>query len=100
MLGMSKDIRGYQVGQYRDNRMLVGQAEFRRELFWRVGAVAFAGAGAVAHSWDDFGNSQAEPGGGFGLRFVLARRNHINLRADYSWGNGTTATYVSIGEAF
>jgi hypothetical protein len=100
MLGMSKDIRGYQVGQYRDNRMLVGQAEFRRELFWRVGAVAFAGAGAIAHSWDDFGNSQAEPGGGFGLRFVLARRNHINLRADYSWGNGTTATYVSIGEAF
>lgn len=100
LLGMSKDLRGYQIGQYRDNRMLVGQAEFRRELFWRVGAVAFAGAGAVAHTWDDFGNSQAQPGGGFGLRFVLAKRNHINLRADYSWGNGTTATYVSLGEAF
>ena len=44
LLGMSKDLRGYQIGQFRDNRMLVGQAEYRRELFWRVGAVGFCGA--------------------------------------------------------
>jgi hypothetical protein len=100
MLGIAKDLRGYQIGQYRDDRMLVGQAEFRRELFWRVGAVAFAGAGAVAHDWGDFGNSDAQPGGGLGLRFVLAKRNHINLRVDYAWGNGSTATYVSLAEAF
>jgi outer membrane protein assembly factor BamA len=99
-LGMSQDLRGYQVGQFRDNRMLVGQAEYRRELFWRLGAVAFAGAGAVAHTWGGFGDTQAEPGGGFGLRFVLAKQNHINLRADYAWGNGSHATYVSLGEAF
>lgn len=95
LLGLSSDLRGYQIGQYRDNRMLVGQAEYRRELFWRLGAVAFAGAGAVGSS---FGN--AEPGGGLGLRFVLAKRNHINLRADYAWGNNSHASYVSIGEAF
>ena len=101
LLGMSKDLRGYQVGQFRDNRMLVGQAEYRRELFWRVGAVAFAGAGAVAQTWGGFGSAEPEPGGGFGLRFVLAKRNHINLRADYAWGsNGSRATYVSVGEAF
>lgn len=99
-LGMSKDLRGYQVGQFRDNRMLVGQAEYRRDLFWRLGAVAFAGAGAVAHTWSGFGDTDPEPGGGFGLRFILAKRNHINLRADYAWGNGTHATYVSLGEAF
>lgn len=79
LLGLSSDLRGYQIGQYRDNRMLVGQAEYRRELFWRLGAVAFAGAGAVGSSFTSFGN--AEPGGGLGLRFVLAKRNHINLRA-------------------
>jgi hypothetical protein len=99
-LGLSSDLRGYQIGQFRDNRMLVGQIEFRRELFGRLGAVAFAGAGAVAHTWSDFGNTQAEPGGGLGLRLVLAKSNHINLRADYAWGDGSKATYISIGEAF
>lgn len=99
-LGMSKDLRGYQVGQFRDDRMLVGQMEFRRELFWRIGATAFAGAGAVAHNWGGFNDSQAEPGGGFGLRFILAKRNHINLRMDYAWGDSSHAAYVSLGEAF
>lgn len=99
-LGRSKDLRGYPLGRYRDNRMIVGQAEYRRELFRRLGVVAFAGAGAVAHTWSDFGNSNAQPGGGLRLRFVLARRNHISLRADYAWGNGSRATYISLGEAF
>src|SRR5436305_3602891 len=45
LLGYSKDLRGYPIGQYRDYRMLAGQAEFRRELFWRLGAVAFFGCG-------------------------------------------------------
>lgn len=99
-LGLSKDLRGYQVGQFRDDRMLVGQMEFRRDLFWRIGATAFAGAGAVAHNWGGFGDSKAEPGGGFGLRFILAKRNHINLRADYAWGDSSHAAYVSLGEAF
>jgi outer membrane protein assembly factor BamA len=99
-LGQSQDLRGYQVGQFRDNRMIVGQAEYRRDLVWRLGAVAFAGAGAVAHTWGGFGNAQPEPGGGVGLRYTLAKRNHINLRADYAWGNGSHATYISLGEAF
>jgi hypothetical protein len=99
-LGLSQDLRGYQIGQFRDNRMLVGQVEFRRELIWRLGCAAFAGAGAVAHTWGDFGDTEAEPGGGIGLRFVLAKRNHINLRADYAWGDRSKATYLNIGEAF
>ncbi len=97
-LGMTKDIRGYQIGQFRDNRMVVGQAEYRRELFWRLGAVAFAGAGAVGKTFSQFGNT--EPGGGFGLRVILAKQNHINLRVDYAWGDSSHATYVSLGEAF
>jgi outer membrane protein assembly factor BamA len=98
LLGAAKDVRGYQIGQFRDDRMLVGQAEYRRELFWRLGVVAFAGAGAVGKTFSQFGN--AEPGGGFGARFVLAPKNHLNLRADYAWGDNSKAFYVSLGEAF
>jgi Omp85 superfamily domain len=98
ILGMSKDLRGYQIGQYRDDRMLVGQMEYRRKLFWRTGVVAFAGAGAVGKTFDQFGSP--EPGGGVGVRFILAKQNHINLRFDYAWGNNSHAAYVSLGEAF
>ena len=97
-LGMSTDLRGYQAGQFRDNRMIVGQAEYRRELFWRLGAVAFAGAGAVGKTFGNFGDP--EPGGGFGLRLTVAKRYHTNLRFDYAWGDNSRASYVSLGEAF
>lgn len=98
LLGISKDLRGYQIGQFRDHRMFVGQAEYRRELFWRLGVAAFAGAGAVGRTFDNFG--EPEPGGGLGLRLLVAKKNHINLRIDYAWGNNSHATYVSVGEAF
>ena len=79
LLGMSKDLRGYQAGQFRDNRMLVGRAEYRRDLFWRVGAVAFAGAGAVALR-----------GPGLEVR-ILSR----GVGSDYGlcWPSGTISIY-------
>jgi outer membrane protein assembly factor BamA len=100
LLGNSKDLRGYQMGQYRDDRMLDGQVEFRRELFWRIGAVAFVGTGEVARTFGDFNGSDLVPGGGIGLRYKLAQRNHLNLRADYAWGKNSRAFYMGIGEAF
>ena len=100
LLGNSADLRGYQAGQYRDHRMLAAQFEYRRELFWRLGAVAFAGTGAVSKTFSDLRGSNWVPGGGAGLRFTLAQKNHINLRADYAWGDNSHAFYVGIGEAF
>jgi hypothetical protein len=99
-LGNSADMRGYPAGRYRDNRMLVGQAEYRRELWKRLGAAAFFGAGQVAPSFSNFKGSSIRPGGGAGLRFLLAPKNRINLRVDYSLGQGSHAWYVGVGEAF
>jgi len=100
LLGYSKDLRGYPIGQYRDYRMLAGQAEFRRELFWRLGAVAFFGAGEVGKTFGDFNASDLVPGGGIGLRYQVTKKNHLNLRADYAWGKNSRAFYMSVGEAF
>jgi hypothetical protein len=99
-LGNAADMRGYPVGRYRDRRMLVGQVEYRRELWWRFGAVAFAGAGQVGPTFGDFQGSNTRPGGGVGLRFAVAPKNHINLRVDYSVGQGSHAWYVGVAEAF
>ena len=100
MLGSASDLRGYAMGKYQDRRMLVGQAEYRLELPWRLGVTGFMGAGEVARQWSDFTWNSLRPGGGLGLRFVLAKMNHINLRADIAWGKGSSAWYVGLGEAF
>jgi hypothetical protein len=77
--------------------MLVGQTEYRREIWWRFGITAFIGAGQVAPTFTDFKFSNTRPGGGAGLRFVLAPKNHINLRVDFSVGQNSHAWYAGIG---
>jgi hypothetical protein len=100
LLGQYQDIRGYQTGQYRDRAMLTAQAEYRLELWKRIGMVAFGGAGEVAESFGKFTDDSVLPSGGAGLRYRLTKENHVNLRADYAWGKGNSALYISIAEAF
>jgi hypothetical protein len=100
-LGQEKDLRGYQVGLFQDDRFLAAQVEYRLELFWRFSVVGFFGVGQVASGFDQFTKSNWLPGGGFGFRILVAKENHVNLRVDFAWGrNGNSATYVSAGEAF
>lgn len=100
LLGKSRDLRGYTAGQYRDRAMVAAQAEWRSELWWRFGAAAFVGAGAVAPAFEALSWANVLPGSGAGLRFTLAKRNHVNLRVDYAWGKDSTALYVGVAEAF
>jgi len=100
MLGKSQDLRGYTVGQYRDRAMIAAQAEWRSELWWRFGGTVFAGGGEVVPDFGALNWNDALPGGGVGLRFTVAKRNHVNLRADYAWGKDSSAFYVSVLEAF
>jgi hypothetical protein len=100
MLGKSSDLRGYTIGQYRDRAMVAAQVEWRTELWWRFGATAFLGGGEVAEKFGALALDDTLPGGGLGLRFVLAKRNHVNLRVDYAWGKNSNALYVSVAEAF
>ena len=80
--------------------MLAAQAEYRLELPKRFGLVAFAGVGEVARALDDFNMQNLLPSVGAGLRYTLAKQNHINLRLDFAVGRDSQAFYVSIGEAF
>jgi hypothetical protein len=100
LIGQYQDLRGYPSGQYRDQLLLSAQTEYRLELWWRFGVVAFAGLGEVATGLDTLTTDAILPSGGAGLRFRVTQRNHLNLRADYAWGKGSSALYISIGEAF
>jgi hypothetical protein len=94
-----KDIlRGgsYEKGKY----FLASQAEFRFPLFWRFGAVVFAGAGEVEDTVQKFGTDICVAGG-IGGRIALNRNKNINMRFDYAYNNrGESNIYIKIKEAF
>jgi hypothetical protein len=100
LYGARSDIRGYTAGEFQDHRMFAVQAEYRRELFWRLGAVAFGGFGGIARHWDEFRSDKLLPGGGVGLRLKLDKANHINYRIDLGFGRAGSTLSFSISEAF
>ena len=98
--GSGHDLRGYEGGQYRDHAMVVGQAEVRQKLFWRFGAVAFAGVGTIGDSFGHLGDAPVLPAGGVGLRFQPSKKLPVNVSVDYAWGSHSSGLYLYIGEAF
>jgi outer membrane protein assembly factor BamA len=98
--GQSNDLRGYTAGQYRDHAMFAVQAEVRRKLFGRFGAVAFAGVGEVAPEFSKFNTKDLLPAAGIGVRFEASTKYHLNMSIDYAVGDGSSALYFYVGEAF
>ncbi|MEI9991713.1 MAG: BamA/TamA family outer membrane protein [Rhizomicrobium sp.] len=99
MFGANNDLRGYAVGRFQDRAMLAGQAELRWHAFWRIGFVAFAGAGAVGHSVDSFNQALYSAGGG--IRFLASRDYGVNIGIDGAVNrNGESSWYIQVGEAF
>lgn len=101
LIGGQRLLRGYFEGRFRDRYLMASQVEYRMPLFWRLGAVAFLGAGAVAPTLGTFALRNSKWSLGGGLRFRLNEAERLNLRADVglglfdSWG-----LYVGIAEAF
>jgi hypothetical protein len=99
-LGVGPDLRGYSFGEHMDNLLLAVQAEYRRDLFWRLGAVAFAGAGEVAPELGDFSLDKLLPSYGAGLRLRLSKEYGINLRVDVAFTDDDHALLLGVFEAF
>lgn len=98
--GSAEIMRGYYEGRYIDRTLMAVQAEYRRHLFYRFGAVLFAGVGNVQPEIKDFNLTDLDYSVGFGLRFLLEKRERLNLRFDWGFGEGTNNYYLNIAEAF
>jgi len=98
--GTNNELRGYQAGRYLDRYMFATQAEYRLVLPWRFGIVAFGGIGAVAPGADQFRTDQLLPSGGTGVRFLVSKKYHVNLRTDFAWGKDSFTWSMGVGEAF
>jgi hypothetical protein len=94
-------LRGYFAGRYRDNTFAMVQLEYRQFFWWKLGFVAFVGAGNVADEILNFGFSDLKYSYGAGLRLRFNEKQKVNLRVDMGFGNdGTKGIYFGIEEAF
>jgi hypothetical protein len=83
-----------------NRRMFATQAEYRTQVPKRLGLVGFGGVGGVSQSWTDFRSDGLLPAAGFGLRFMLDKKNRINYRIDVRFGREGRTIAIGIGEAF
>lgn len=93
-------MRGFYEGRYRDDNMLMLQTECRMPLFWRFGAVAFAGIAQVAPRIGDFTMDGFKFAFGSGIRFLWDKEQKLNIRFDLGFAEGDIGLYITIGEVF
>jgi len=100
LYGAGADLRGYEIGRYRDRTMAAAQAEYRFPLRGRFGAVAFAGTGKVAPSFGEMDQQPTLPSFGVGLRYLTSPRARVNIAFDVARGRDETTAYIYVKEAF
>ena len=93
-------IRGYLEGQYRDKAGIGGQVEYRVPIWWRFGAVAFAGAAQVAPSPSQWSLHEFKFAGGAGIRFFLDPKERVSIRIDMGFGSNSSGMYITANDAF
>jgi outer membrane protein assembly factor BamA len=98
-----RSARGYAEGRFRGERLLYGEAEFRRTLTDNglVGLVAFLNVTTVTNR--QTGEQLFETaalGGGAGVRVLLNKRSRTNLCVDFGVGEGSRGVYLAVQEAF
>ena len=84
--------------------MIALQAEYRRIIYKKWGAVGFAGTGSIWGN-DNEGEEAFErnwlPSIGVGARYMVSLEKRINIRLDYAIGvDGNQGLYFGIMEAF
>lgn len=97
-LGGGYRMRGYYLGQYRDNAIIEVQAELRQKIYNRHGIAVWVGAGNVFPNFNSFRWSQTLPNYGIGYRWEFKHR--VNVRVDYGRGRHGGSVVFNVNEAF
>ncbi len=101
-LGGESLLRGYFAGRFRDRNLNAFQVEYRGPMWRRVRGVAFGGVGQVAHDFAGLRFDDYHPSAGFGARFLLNRKEELELRMDFGWGFDAESSgfYIGVGQVF
>ena len=99
-LGGDMIMRGYYQGRYLDQKHIATQAEYRKRVWKKLSAVAFAGVGDVSPQLSTFRINTLKYSLGAGLRYEVLPEENLNIRFDFAVGKGTQNFYINISEAF
>lgn len=97
-LGGQDDLRGYRPFRFRDNNLLLMNAEYRWEVFSGMDMALFVDAGKVAARRSDLDLSHLETSAGFGFRFNA--RNNVFLRLDVGFSHEGFQVAVKFNNLF
>jgi hypothetical protein len=86
--------------RYRDQWMMLLQAEFRMQIFKRWFINVYGSAGNVSENLSSMQIKHIRFSGGIGLRFRIDTKNKINLRLDSAFGRDGLKNYFTFNEAF
>ena len=100
LIGSQNWMRGYYRGRFRDKSMIAFQMEYRMPVWGRFGLVGFVGFGDVADKVSNLEPRNFKYSAGFGLRYLLSRKEKINVRLDIGFGKESSGVYVAVSEAF
>jgi len=94
-------MRGYYEGRFRDKHLMAFQIEYRVvPVWWKIGLAVFAGLGDVSDKLENFVLHNFKYSMGGGIRFLINRKEKLNIRLDFAYGKDTSGMYITIGEAF
>jgi Omp85 superfamily domain len=114
-IGSAKRMRGSYDGRYRDQNLILFQAELRGYLYKRWGATAFMSSAILANEPTNFQVKYTHVNAGLGIRYAYDYMRRINLRIDVATPltpqafrktqdtilkPGKPTVYFTIGEAF
>jgi hypothetical protein len=91
-LGGPDDLRGFRRFRFRDEHVLLLQAEYRWEIFTAMDGAIFYDAGKVASRLEDLNFSDLESDYGIGFRF--GTRNGVFLRVEGAFGSSGGAHFI------
>lgn len=101
VLGGDKFVRGYYFGRYRDMNLSSLQTEFRLPVYRTWGLATFGGLSSIYSETNPFELENLKYNYGLGIRFMVDKKDRINLRLDYALGNDhNNGFYISFGESF
>ncbi|QZE13118.1 outer membrane protein assembly factor [Halosquirtibacter laminarini] len=94
------NLRGVAIMRYQDKQMFEAEAEYQFSLYKRWSGVTFVGVGDAWGTGSSFFEDDVAVSGGFGFRYLLARKFGMKTGIDFAWSKDTFAFSIVIGSAW
>ncbi len=98
--GNARTGRGYPDRRFLDRHIFSTQIEYRFPLVWRFSGVSFFTISTVGNDYSTLLKEKFFPSIGSGFRFLLDKKDRLNLRCDLAFTPDDFNFYLTIGEAF